>query len=779
MRAKVDYDARMKRMLRAAAAAVFALALASASAAQTTQIVSSPLTQELIKIFPEIASGYIDFNGNGKLDQLSDLNEVIPESRVKDGQLQAQEILDFIVANWRFIPLDKLKAVQSAVKSTPGAIGELIALDFSASLDDAIRQRAAMGEALYLTPSAYKEAMAKMSEIIASMAAAYKKEGTKAESDFVAGRDALFAMIEKGYPLPEDIPADERATLSTAMLNTAMKELKSNPAKTKTAIKALGRLKSVEAASFLLGLADGSSGTNDYQIEAARALGDIGYKPAIPALAKLLKSTGSADLRLASLQALGAIGGSEGLDAILDLLKPANKSALPKDFIASIAQSLALIAQKGGADARVQAALKDLATSDDPLTRRAATAGLGAFPALTSSDSLLAVLNGDKDPLVRAQAVAALGRQKNDAAVPALMKVLKEKDLDAALEIASLNALGDAPSGSQAVSIIVDDLADKDPKVRDAASAALQKLYPANQALVSGALARSLLASQDENFLIQGSALLADLADPTTIPSLITLLQKPQSEVRRNVAWAFYRIRSSSNPKVVEELQKLVTNENETVSVRVDAIRAIGAIGYDSAQLNVWQTLVTTAQMRGDKYATLRYYAVWALGKVGAGRAQAIAALSRIASRETDADLRRQAVSALRDMAAYDKGAEEALAASYQQADDLELKVLILEALADMGSDKPASLAGDLLSGKASLDQKRRAMSALAQSPDEASAQALLDAAKDAQAAELAQALLEGYPSSIMGPLVARRLRTETDKSVISVLEALSARLAN
>jgi hypothetical protein len=65
----------------------------------------------------------------------------------------------------------------------------------------------------------------------------------------------------------------------------------------------------------------------------------------------------------------------------------------------------------------------------------------------------------------------------------------------------------------------------------------------------------------------------------------------------------------------------------------------------------------------------------------------------------------------------------------------------------------------------------------LAESPDEASASALLDSARDPQLQEFASALLEGYPASFMAGLVARRLRAETDKGVITVLKGLDARL--
>jgi hypothetical protein len=328
------------------------------------------------------------------------------------------------------------------------------------------------------------------------------------------------------------------------------------------------------------------------------------------------------------------------------------------------------------------------------------------------------------------------------------------------------------------VTILVDDLGKKDAGVRAAALSALLKLYPANQAPVAGALTRSLTASQDEAFLVEGTGLLAVIAEPSTIPALLTLMQKPLPAVKRNVAWAFYKIRSSSNPRVIDELQKLITNESEPISVRVNAVRAVGAIGYDSPQINLWQSLVTTAQMRGERYASLRYYAVWALGRVGAGKPQAMSALSRIASRDADPELRKQAVIALRDIALPNDAAISALSASYSKEEDPELKTLIIEALADMGTDVGAGLAGDLIASKAPLELKRRVLSALAQSPDEASAAVLIDASRESELQAFAEALLEGYPSSFMASLVARRLRSETDKEAISVLQSLDARLS-
>ena len=198
--------------------------------------------------------------------------------------------------------------------------------------------------------------------------------------------------------------------------------------------------------------------------------------------------------------------------------------------------------------------------------------------------------------------------------------------------------------------------------MRAAASAALVALYPNNAQLVTGSLTRPLLASQDPDFLIAGTSLLAGFADVSTVPSLLTLLASPNSEVKRNVTWAFYRIHSSSNPRVVDELQKLITNENESIEVRVNAVRAVGAIGYDTAQLNIWQTLVTTAQMRGDKYTSLRFYAVRALGGFSPAKPQVLQALARIAAKDADAELRKEALRSLIQLSADDSTVEAAIA---------------------------------------------------------------------------------------------------------------------
>ncbi|HUW39363.1 MAG TPA: HEAT repeat domain-containing protein [Rectinemataceae bacterium] len=770
----------MRRTIRfqaiAASLVLYALALAPASAQARIQVVDSPLNRELVKIFPEIANGYIDLNGNGKLDQTADLNEVIPESRIRDGQLQAQEILDFIVANWRFIGVDKLKAVRQAVKNASDPLGQLIAIDFSTALDEAVRQREEMGNTLYLTPSALKEAQGRLGGYIAAMSSAYRKEGQKSEADFTAARDALFTAIAQGYPLPPDLQPDDRAVLATTCVNIIQTEKGTNPQQTKAAISILGAIKAADNAEVLVGLASDAT----YAVEAMAALGRIGYKPAIPMLSRQLAASTSAEVRKAALLATGEIGGAEGLDTILALLKPGSKDALPPDLTLAAAEALAGIAESGNGDQRVMNALKNFAVSDQGPVRSVAASGLGGFQSPAAVDALLPIVAGDKDPAVRKAAVIAVSHERGDAIMPAFLKLLQEKDLDPALELATIAAVGSNAQGALGIQVLVGDLAAPNPEIRSAASAALLRLYPANQLPVIGAVTRALTTSTDENLLAAGTALLASFADPTSLPTLLALLQKPQSEVKRNAAWALYRLRNGSNPRVSETLQQLVTNENVTIAARVNAVRALGIIGYDSATLNIWQTLVTTAQMRGDKYAMLRLFAVRALGEMGAGKPPVLQALAKIVARESDRDLRLEAVGALQALATPSQEAEDALAGAFAlSSDDLELRLRIVETLADMGAARSVDEGAELLTQQLSTDQRRRLVLALSETPNEASANAILDASKDPAVADYAEAVLEGFPRAVIQPIVSRRLKLEADKGVLAVLGDLNSRFSD
>jgi len=93
-------------------------------------IVDTPLGNDFSQLFPELSEGYIDLNSNGSMDRLEDMDEKVSESLVQDGVLQVQEVLDFIIEQFRFFPVAKLEEIQTVLSDAEGQIAEIIALSY-------------------------------------------------------------------------------------------------------------------------------------------------------------------------------------------------------------------------------------------------------------------------------------------------------------------------------------------------------------------------------------------------------------------------------------------------------------------------------------------------------------------------------------------------------------------------------------------------------------------------------------------------------------------------
>src|SRR6056297_3128318 len=180
-------------------------------------IVDTPLGNELADLFPGLSEGYIDLNSNGSMDRLEDIDEKVPESLVQDGVLQVQEVLDFIIEQYRFFPVSRLEEIQTVLSQAEGQIAEIIALSYQLRIAEIIEQKREFGsDDLYLTPSALRRAHEQMSGYIATMLHAYKKEEQDYAQQFTDARESLFSMIEAGYPLPS-MGTEDRNLLISAM----------------------------------------------------------------------------------------------------------------------------------------------------------------------------------------------------------------------------------------------------------------------------------------------------------------------------------------------------------------------------------------------------------------------------------------------------------------------------------------------------------------------------------------------------------------------------------
>lgn len=753
---------------------IFFIAIPVFFSQSQNQVVDSPLTGALKKIFPALSRGYIDLNQNGGIDQNEDIDEVIAESTIKDGLIQGKEILDFIIKNYEFIPLEKLNRVVEILEKTRGAIPELIALQYQSRVNDAAQKKEeldAMG--LHLTPAARREAMDKMEKLINTMTMAYQKEAGKSETEFVQARDELFTMIERGYPLPETLNQEDSQLIVNIMIHTIIKEAEQNSEQVKASIKTLGWIGDPTAVDYLLELL----ARPELKKESIKALGEIGSRKPLNRLLGELDTEKDKQVKIEIIRSVGKIGGKESISRLTAILKPEGEEQIDQDIQIAALGAMVEISAQAHQDKTMQAIFDQFLAMPDPRARVLAIRGLASFKNPAVSIRLLTTLNKEANEEVRIETIKALNNMDYKGTVPAFINLLRSKDTSPAVKIALLAALGNNPNGRQAIPYILGNLGAADSKVRDAASSALIKLYDHFAAQVVGALSKTLLRSEDKTYLTEGTRVLARLSDKASLPFLIPLLSSPYPEVKKNVTWALYRIRSAANPRAVDELKRLVKSETETINVRINAVRALGAIRYDSPQLKIWETLLNVVKMREEKYSMLRFFALQALGDLGSSEPQVIATLLKVANRDPDSEIKKEAVSVLKDLSISDPLAENILIRLFKREKDIELRLRVIEALGDMFSQATADIAPALLKTEIPVPLRKRALYALAQIGGEAELLIILDAAKDPALNLFVQGILEDSNEEALKKVINRRIKLENNQNILQVLENLQSGL--
>jgi len=740
----------------------------------SSEVAKNQLTSSLVRIFPEITKGYIDLNQNGKPDSDTEISEIIPETSIKDSILQAKEILDFIVLNYTYIPLDKLIAVRKVLKQTKETIPELISLNYMSRIDSIVEKKKELeAKGLYLTPTALKNALARENKYITTMVIAYKKEGKDLEPGFKKARDSLFTMIEQGYPLPVTLSEEEKDILVSIMINTIINEGSKNPEKVKASIKTLGKLKAASAVNYLIGLI----GKPDLKIDSIKALGEIGNDEALKILLSTLDTEKNKITKIAIIEAIGKIGSSLSAGRLESFLKPDKNGKIDPLLAKASLKALVNTAEKGYRERDVQNIFRDYAVSTDPQLRISAIRGLANFSNPATSEMLFSMLRKESSENVRIALINALNKLNFSGTIPAFIGILRkpntsDKELKAVIE-----ALGNNRTGDKALIYIIKALGSPAEDIREAASVALVKLYKIHPQPVVGAISGTLVRSKDKQTLISGTAVLAQLGDENSMPMLVPLLASQYPEVKKNVTWALYRIHSRANTRAVDELKKLVKSDTEFLSVRINAVRALGAIGLDSPRLKVWETLLDVVKLRSDKFLALRTFAVESLGELRESKPAIINTLSKIAERETNLELKKEAVLALRKIASEDTEMEASLVRLFRKNKDTELRIRIIEALGDMYSSKTSELTSDILKNTLSPSQKKRIIYALYQIGKEKELSLIIDIAKDKDLFDYIESLLANSNRDRLLPLVKNRLKSESNNTIIDLLDSLESEI--
>ncbi|MFO7731957.1 MAG: hypothetical protein R6V86_14460, partial [Spirochaetia bacterium] len=288
----------------------------------------------------------------------------------------------------------------------------------------------------------------------------------------------------------------------------------------------------------------------------------------------------------------------------------------------------------------------------------------------------------------------------------------------------------------------------------------------------------SALQSEDSLFLEQATSIIAEVADEAALTTLLRMLETPYPEVLKNVTWAFYRIRPQGNARIVGEIQKLVTSETQPVQVRINAVRALGAMRTENTQLEVYKTLLTTLKLRAPEYSMLRYYAIDSLAQLSADQPEVIDALLQSASPGEELHLRLAALQALRSIGAMDAEAVRTIAGMAKRSENIEIMTEAVRLLGDAGSEETVGIAGSILESTQDGGTYTKIAYALSRLESDSAVELLIDMAAGSEQEGFILGLLREVKPSLLRTIVQRRRQTESNQEVQQVLDKLEASLS-
>ncbi|MDA3808972.1 MAG: HEAT repeat domain-containing protein [Spirochaetaceae bacterium] len=734
-------------------------------------IVSTPLGNKLRTIFPELKNGYIDLNKNGSLDRLEDMDEQISDFLVQDDQLQVQETLEFIRINYRYFPVRELETVRDALNSPEGTINELIGLNYGASISQLIEKRLAMGEyGLYLPPSARKKAMDELAGYLALMDSAYKKEGSGAEQDFTNAKNSLYEMLEKGYPIPEPLSTKEKEILESTLINTLIREQK-NDKSVNTALYSLGILRSGRGIPYIIPLV-----SNDrFAIESIRSLGAIGNLEALDLLLLKLEENPEENIQIEIIRALGSMGSRESLEPLFNILKTED---LSDNVQRAVLESLGKIAARGTADRRISATLTEYLNSADPSMRIIAVNGLSAFSDQGTVNSLLGLFRNERSENVLLSLVDRAQYIDNPSIVPSLIGLLQNPQTSIELQKSCLFTIGSHSEGIKGIYGVLTALSSPVKEIRDAAYNASKALYETDNSALIGGLARMTNSNEDVKFQQQAAKLFSELPDPASVLSLLNMIISPDPEVKRYVTLALYRIRPEGNVRITTALNKIVSNETEPLDVRINAVRALGAAGYDNPTIKVEQTLTTAATMRDEKYAQLRYFAIRALGQMNTLSEESIDKIINIAARERDSSIRTEAVKTLSLLGISNPQKMKKISNSLDKLDlknNTTLALLFCEILGESRSTEFISTGKELSAYLTDNSSLRRLTYAFYLTGSEEGYESMIRMGKTPDLVNFITSLVESSDKMILGRVLESLKRSESDVQILDLIDIIES----
>ncbi|HEB30556.1 MAG TPA: HEAT repeat domain-containing protein [Spirochaetes bacterium] len=755
---------------------VIYIVLFSESTGFAVTLVDSPINNALSKIFPELKQGYIDLNNNNQMDQSDEIDERIAETVIKDSQLQGKEILDFIINYYMFLPLDKVRKVKEILDNPKGAISEIVALRYRIKIYEIEQRRSEMEESgeRVITSLQKQQTEERLRELISIMINSYKKEGNASEKALIEARAEFLKVVNDGNPVPLDLREESKEILTSILINRVLKNggSKNEVPEVITSIEAIGQLKRETAVDYLMDLLSNKS----YKIHAIRALGNIGNPQASDRLLRELEREQDPEIKIEIIRALGKAGNEKVVMKLKGMFNNEEEMLtveLKKEVFLALSK-----ASKKHADPTLVPVFNNYLSSNDPFYRMVAIRGLANLNAFRAANELNNILQKETDPIIQLELIRALSILKYPNYIVSFTVLLKRKNIDPEVRKAILDLLAKEKRTELVINHIILNIGHPDPEVRETAKEAILKQSKINLRLVASSLNNVLVRSKDKTVLVMGSEILSKLKDPLSAPTFLFLTKSEYTAVRENATWGIYRIGRIENINLVVELVKIATDESQPTSVRTNAIRALGAIGYSDARVNTIGTLINIIKLQDEKYIIMKKFAIQALGEIGRTNDKVLNILTKTLLSSSNLAIKLETVSTLNKIGDDSETVVRTLKKQFNQTEESALQIEILRAMGDIGTVEGVDLARVYLEkGNRSNEDKIEILYILSRIGKTECINPILKIAMEPPLKTYALTVLGDFDPDVIVPVLKDKRRSESDNKVLEIINSVLYRL--
>ena len=359
---------------------------------------------------------------------------------------------------------------------------------------------------------------------------------------------------------------------------------------------------------------------------AAFALGRIGLASSVPALIAIMSEGDDRRATIAAAAALGAIGDRRGFDPLLTLL----------DDHESRVRQAAVGALNSIGHPHMEGAVVDRLGDPSPRVRESAARIAGYFGYNSCVRTLVELCDDDDDPLVRRAAVESRGNYDQRAAWSKIVEIVRT-DTDAGVRAAGVRALGQWHA-DDSVPVLVEALADANLWVRYYAARACAGRRRNASATLLAALLERAVRERTPPVRIAAIDALGAIASPSTLDIVMSVATDEDTDVACAALAALGHFEASRTAQALETA--LDDDGPRRAHVALDAFARQGAAATASVP-----AISTLAQRTRD--VELRGHAVHALAEIG--DVAAVAALAELARHHRLVEVVTDAVSALRE----------------------------------------------------------------------------------------------------------------------------------